>query len=42
MQILNESDEELKFFKGKILSGCDTNSQILIEIFPKIELIIGK
>ncbi len=42
MQILNESDEKLISLKEKILTACDKNGQILVEMFPKIELIIGK
>lgn len=42
MQILNESDERLKSLKEEILSACENNGQILVEMFPKIELIIGK
>ena len=41
-QLLTESDLQLKQWKNKLLSALNSNAQIIIDIIPEIELIIGK
>lgn len=41
-QILSESEENLQKWKKEILEALDINAQIMIDITPEIELIIGK
>ncbi|MBE9561375.1 MAG: AAA family ATPase, partial [Proteobacteria bacterium] len=40
--LLTESTEKLKYWQEKILSAVGNNGQILIEVIPNLELIIGK
>lgn len=41
-QILSESEEELNVWKNKILEAVGNNGQIIINVIPKLEVIIGK
>ncbi|HEY9853285.1 MAG TPA: AAA family ATPase [Leptolyngbyaceae cyanobacterium] len=41
-QLLSESDEQLQVWKDKILSALGQNGQVLIEVIPELEQIIGK
>ncbi|MEA5467277.1 AAA family ATPase [Spirulina sp. 06S082] len=41
-QILSESDAELDNWKTKILAAVGTNGQVLIDVIPELESIIGK
>jgi predicted ATPase/signal transduction histidine kinase/tRNA A-37 threonylcarbamoyl transferase component Bud32 len=41
-QLLTESDTKLESWKNKILAAVELNGQILIEVIPELEQIIGK
>ena len=41
-QILTESTEEIKQWKDKILAALGANGQLIIQVIPEVELIIGK
>ncbi len=41
-QLLSETDDKIEQWKAKILSALGTQGQILIDLVPKLELIIGK
>ena len=41
-QILSESDTELQEWKTKILEAVGKNGQVLIEVIPELEAVIGK
>lgn len=41
-QLLSESDEQLAQWKSQILSVVGENGQVLIEVIPELELIIGQ
>ncbi|MFB2921177.1 trifunctional serine/threonine-protein kinase/ATP-binding protein/sensor histidine kinase [Aerosakkonema funiforme] len=41
-QLLSETDEQLQVWKEKILSALGQNGQVLIEVMPELEQIIGK
>lgn len=41
-QLLSESDIELAKWKQRILKAVGVNGQLLIDLFPELELIIGK
>ncbi|MBW4480558.1 MAG: AAA family ATPase [Tolypothrix brevis GSE-NOS-MK-07-07A] len=41
-QLLSESDAQLQAWKAKILSAVGDNGQVLIDVIPELELIIGK
>ena len=41
-QILSESDLKLEQWKGKILQALGENGQVLIEVIPELETVIGK
>jgi len=41
-QLLSESDEELIIWKTNILAAVGKNGQVIIEVIPELELIIGK
>jgi len=40
--ILSESESSLKLWKNKILNAVGTNGQVVLDIVPEIEMIIGK
>jgi len=40
-QLLGESDEELKVWKSKILEAVRENGQVIIDVIPEVERIIG-
>jgi len=41
-QLLTESDTELESWKNRILAAVQSNGQVLIEVIPELEQIIGK
>jgi serine/threonine protein kinase len=41
-QILMENDAELALWREKILSALGTNGQVLIDVLPELELIVGE
>jgi predicted ATPase/signal transduction histidine kinase len=41
-QLLSETDGEVQQWKTKILSALGTQSQVIIDVIPELELIIGK
>ncbi|MBE9198778.1 MULTISPECIES: ATP-binding sensor histidine kinase [unclassified Nodularia (in: cyanobacteria)] len=41
-QILLETDAQIQEWKTKILSGLGTQGQVIINVIPELELIIGK
>ena len=41
-QLLSESDAQLQIWKSKILEVVGDNGQVLIDVIPELELIIGK
>ncbi|MEH2348554.1 MAG: AAA family ATPase [Nostoc sp.] len=41
-QLLNESDSQLKQWQSRILAAVGENGQVLIEVIPELEQIIGK
>ncbi|MDA0867860.1 MAG: AAA family ATPase, partial [Cyanobacteria bacterium] len=41
-QLLGESDTDLAAWKTKILSAVGASGQVIIEVIPELELIIGK
>ena len=41
-QILTESEEQVLSWKQRILKGVGNNGQIVIDIIPELELVIGK
>ncbi|WP_248277495.1 AAA family ATPase [Brasilonema sp. UFV-L1] len=41
-QLLTETDAEIQQWKAKILSALGEQAQIIIDVLPKLELIIGK
>ena len=40
-QILSESDAQISTWKEKLLKALDPNGQVMIEVIPELELIIG-
>jgi predicted ATPase/signal transduction histidine kinase/GAF domain-containing protein len=41
-QLLSESDKQLEQWRAKILSALGNNAQVIIEVVPELEQIIGK
>jgi predicted ATPase/signal transduction histidine kinase/DNA-binding response OmpR family regulator/tRNA A-37 threonylcarbamoyl transferase component Bud32 len=41
-QLLTENEAKLAHWKEKILAALGTNSQVIIDVVPEVELIIGK
>ncbi len=41
-QILSETDAQIQQWKTKILSALSTQSQVIINVIPELEVIIGK
>jgi predicted ATPase/signal transduction histidine kinase/tRNA A-37 threonylcarbamoyl transferase component Bud32 len=41
-QILAETDAQIQQWKAKILSALSTQSQVIINVIPELEIIIGK
>ncbi|MEH1909309.1 MAG: AAA family ATPase [Nostoc sp.] len=41
-QILSETDTQIQQWKTKILSALSTQSQVIINVIPELEIIIGK
>ncbi|MBE9103398.1 AAA family ATPase [Nostoc cf. edaphicum LEGE 07299] len=41
-QLLGEPDEQVQQWRSRLLTALGTNGQIIIDIIPEVELIIGK
>ncbi|HEY9853286.1 MAG TPA: AAA family ATPase [Leptolyngbyaceae cyanobacterium] len=41
-QLLTESDAQIQQWKSKILSALGENGQVIIEVIPELEIIIGR
>jgi predicted ATPase len=41
-QLLGESDEQLQQWRYRLLTALGSNGQIIIDVIPEVELIIGK
>ncbi len=41
-QLLTESKEKLAQWKEKLLAAVDRNGQVIVDVIPEVELIIGK
>jgi PAS domain S-box-containing protein len=41
-QLLTESEEQFQKWRVKLLETLDTNAQVIIDVIPEVELIIGK
>ncbi|ODH02315.1 serine/threonine protein kinase [Nostoc sp. KVJ20] len=41
-QLLSEPDEQVQQWRSRLLTALGTNGQIIIDIIPEVELIIGK
>ncbi|QIR36494.1 AAA family ATPase [Tolypothrix sp. PCC 7910] len=41
-QLLSESDTQIQTWKAKFLNAVGDNGQVLIEVIPELEIIIGK
>ena len=41
-QLLTESDAQIQQWKNQILSGLGDNGQVIIEVIPELEIIIGQ
>lgn len=41
-QLLSESDAQIQQWKNKILSSLGENGQVIIEVIPELEIIIGQ
>jgi PAS domain S-box-containing protein len=41
-QLLTESEEQFQKWRVKLLDALDTNAQVIIDVIPEVELIIGK
>ena len=41
-QILTESEERFQYWRGQLLTALAPNAQVIIDVIPDVELIIGK
>jgi serine/threonine protein kinase len=41
-QLLSESEAQLQQWRRKILAALGTNAQVIIDVIPEVELIVGK
>ena len=41
-QLLTESEEKLKLWREKLLAAFGSNGQVIIDVIPEVELIVGK
>ncbi|MBN3887619.1 MAG: AAA family ATPase [Nostoc sp. JL31] len=41
-QLLGEADEQVQQWRSRLLAALGTNGQIIIDVIPEVELIIGK
>jgi PAS domain S-box-containing protein len=41
-QLLSENDEQLEEWKSKIITALAENGQVIIDVIPELELIVGK
>ncbi|KAB8318232.1 AAA family ATPase [Tolypothrix campylonemoides VB511288] len=41
-QLLGEPDEQLQQWRSRLLTALGTNGQIIIDVIPEVELIVGK
>jgi predicted ATPase/signal transduction histidine kinase/tRNA A-37 threonylcarbamoyl transferase component Bud32 len=42
LQLLTESQERIQYWKQKLLEALEANSQVIIDVIPEVELIVGK
>ena len=41
-QLLTENEENLKLWRERLLAAFGTNGQVIIDVIPEVELIVGK
>jgi serine/threonine protein kinase len=41
-QLLSEPDEQVQQWRSRLLTALETNGQLIIDVIPEVELIIGK
>jgi serine/threonine protein kinase len=41
-QLLSEPDEQLEQWRSRLLTALESNGQLIIDVIPEVELIIGK
>jgi predicted ATPase len=41
-QLLGEPDEQLQQWRSRLLTALGSNGQLIIDVIPEVELIIGK
>ncbi|MBD1834949.1 AAA family ATPase [Cyanobacteria bacterium FACHB-472] len=41
-QLLGEPDEQLKQWRSRLLTALGSNGQIIIDVIPEVELVVGK
>ncbi|OCR01424.1 hypothetical protein BCD67_23520 [Oscillatoriales cyanobacterium USR001] len=41
-QLLTESEEQIQIWKAKLLVALGANGQVIIDVIPEVELIVGK
>ena len=41
-QLLSETNENVEVWKGKLLTAFGDNGQVIIDVIPEVELIVGK
>jgi len=41
-QLLAESEEQIQIWKSKLLEALGSNGQVVIDVIPEVELIVGK
>jgi predicted ATPase len=41
-QLLGETDEQVQQWRSRLLTALGTNGQIIIDVIPEVELIVGK
>lgn len=41
-QLLGEPDEQLQSWRSRLLNALESNGQLIIDVIPEVELIIGK
>ncbi|MCT7973769.1 hybrid sensor histidine kinase/response regulator [Laspinema olomoucense] len=42
LQLLTERDAQIQMWKERLLSALENNGQVIIDVIPEVELIIGK
>ena len=41
-QLLTESEEKLEGWRSQLLAACGDNGQVIVDVIPELELIVGK